>query len=173
MRVAEDWYPYIRRGTWPDCDMIPLGHLAIRGERGVDRMSLLTPDEQYSLMTFFTILRSPLMYGGDLPTMDDFTLSLLTNKEVLKMHAEGDNVRQLFRDREKLAVASENPNTGEKYLAIFNISEEEATIGVNLAEFPDCKSAKPVNMWTGEKLGRVKERIEVTLKPHACALYKF
>ena len=84
MKVSEDWYPYIAPGTWPDCDMIPLGRISIRGERGEDRMTRLTKDEQYTLMSFFTIFRSPLMFGGDLPSNDPFTLSLLTNKEVLK-----------------------------------------------------------------------------------------
>jgi len=40
--VSQDWYPYIAPGTWPDCDMIPLGHIAIRGERGKPRMTRLT-----------------------------------------------------------------------------------------------------------------------------------
>jgi hypothetical protein len=103
MQVAQDWYPYISP-TWPDCDMIPLGRISIRGERGADRMTRLTPDEQYSLMSFFAIFRSPLMFGGDLPSNDPFTLSLLTNQEVLKMHKESTNVHQLFQQDGKLAV---------------------------------------------------------------------
>lgn len=77
--------------------MIPLGRISIRGERGKDRMTRLTREEQYSLMTLFTIFRSPLMFGGDLPSNDDFTLSLLTNKEVLRMHKESTEVTQLFQ----------------------------------------------------------------------------
>ncbi|KAA6324180.1 Alpha-galactosidase A, partial [termite gut metagenome] len=54
--VAQKWYSDNAAG-WPDCDMIPLGRLSIRGERGKDRPCRLTHDEQYSLMTFFTIFR--------------------------------------------------------------------------------------------------------------------
>ncbi len=60
MDVAQKWYPYIAPGTWPDCDMIPLGRISIRGERGKDRMTRLTKDEQYTLITFFNIFKSPL-----------------------------------------------------------------------------------------------------------------
>ena len=88
LNIAQKWYPHISPGTWPDCDMIPLGRISIRGERGEDRMTRLTRDEQYTLMTLFAIFKSPLMFGGDLPSNDDFTLSLLTNREVLKMHEE-------------------------------------------------------------------------------------
>ena len=104
LEVSQQWYPYIAPGTWPDCDMIPLGRISIRGERGEERMTRLTPDEQYSLMTLFTIFRSPLMFGGDLPSNDEFTLSLLTNEEVLRMHRESTDVFQLFQDAEKVGI---------------------------------------------------------------------
>ena len=172
MKTAQDWYPYIGAGTWPDCDMIPLGHIAIRGERGKDRMTRLTADEQYSLMTFFTILRSPLMFGGDLPTMDDFTLSLLTNEDVLKMHSRGCEVRQLFQENGKAGITSKDSVTGETYLALFNISEEEQTVGADLRDMGLSGAVKATNLWTGEKAGRFKKRIEVSLAPHACILYK-
>lgn len=63
MDVAQKWYPYIAPGTWPDCDMIPLGRISIRGERGEERMTRLTKDEQYTLITFFNIFKSPLFFG--------------------------------------------------------------------------------------------------------------
>ena len=170
--VAQDWYPYIAPGTWPDCDMIPLGHISIRGERGEPRQSRLTIDEQYSLMTLFTIFRSPLMFGGDLPTMDDFTLSLLTNKEVLKMHREGTAVHQLFQENKQVAITSENSQTGEKYLALFNIDDEnEQTIEVALSDLGLTGSAEVTEMWTGNSLGETTEIVSATLKPHASALY--
>jgi hypothetical protein len=151
MKVAEGWYPYISP-TYPDCDMIPLGRISIRGERGNDRMTRLTRDEQYSLTTFFSIFRSPLMFGGDLPSNDEFTLSLLTNKEVLRMHRESANVRQLFKKDGKLAVASDNPQTGERYLALFNISDnpEPMDIQVDLRDAGIDKKGVVTNMWTGE-----------------------
>lgn len=173
MDVAQDWYPYIAPGTWPDCDIIPLGRISVRGERGEDRMTRLTQDEQYSLMTLFTIFRSPLMFGGDLPSNDEFTLSLLTNKDVLRMHRESTGVRQLFKEDGKLAIASRNPKTDEAYLAVFNIADDKPLkISVNLKDVGLNGDCKVVNLWTGEELGVVSNDFEVTLKPHASGLYK-
>jgi len=173
MKVAQSWYPYIASGTWPDCDMIPLGRIAIRGERGRDRMTRLTRDEQYSLMTFFTIFRSPLMFGGDLPSNDDFTLSLLTNEEVLRMHRESTNVRQLFQQDGKVAVTSHNSKTGEHYLAIFNISDdvEPMKISVSLADVGIKGKSGITNMWTGENVGTFTDEFSVTLPAHASGLF--
>jgi hypothetical protein len=172
--VAQSWYPYISP-TYPDCDMIPLGRISIRGERGGDRMTRLTRDEQYSLMTFFTIFRSPLMFGGDLPSNDDFTLSLLTNREVLRMHSEATNVRQLFKQDGQLAVASDNPLTGERYLAVFNISDNPQPLKIQVS-LPDLKVSRRCvarSLWTGEQADASGDTFSVELRPHACGLYVF
>lgn len=174
MRTAQGWYDYIAPGTWPDCDMIPLGHISIRGERGEERMTRLTKDEQYTLMSFFTIFKSPLMYGGDLPTMDDFTLSLLTNEEVLRMHREGTNVRQLFQENNQVAITSENPYSGEKYLALFNIDNDNAQdVSVALSDLGISKKVTVTDMWSGEKVCKLAGNgaLTASIAPHACVLY--
>lgn len=174
MDVAQDWYPHIKPGTWPDCDMIPLGRISIRGERGEDRMTRLTQDEQYSLMTLFTIFRSPLMFGGDLPSNDDFTLSLLTNKEVLRMHRESTGVQQLFQENGKIAITSRNSNTNEVYLALFNTNDDKDTeISVNLKDLGLNGDCKVTNLWPSKNIGTVSNDFTQRIKPHASGLYVF
>ncbi|GAB3295915.1 hypothetical protein GCM10027348_17900 [Hymenobacter tenuis] len=123
--VCDRWSPYIKPGAFPDADMLPLGRLGIRAERGDDRMSRFTHDEQYTLMSLWSIFRSPLMFGGDLPSNDAFTLSLLTNKEVLAMHRSSTNNRQLFRKDNLVAWTADDPKTGDKFLALFNAQDQE------------------------------------------------
>ncbi len=172
MNVAKGWYTYSAPGTWPDCDMIPLGRIAIRGERGKDRMTRLTKDEQVSLMSFFTIFRSPLMFGGDLPSNDAFTLSLLNNKNILKMHKEGTDVRQLFMENGKVAITSRNSKTGEHYLALFNIGDKEAaTISVNLKELGFSGKYKAKNLWTGEISKGSEASFSQQIAPHASKVF--
>lgn len=173
LSVCQKWYPYIAPGTWPDCDMIPLGRISIRGERGEDRMTRLTKDEQYSLMTLFTIFRSPLMFGGDLPSCDDFTLSLLTNEEVLKMHKKSVDTRMLYYDTEKVVITSRHPQTGAIYLALFNTSDDkELSVGADLKQLGIEGPVEVVDLWTGQNLGKVSDKIERELKPHASILCK-
>ena len=173
MEVSKQWYPYIKPGSWPDCDMIPLGRLSIRGEVGKDRMTRLTKDEQYTLMTFFSIFRSPLIFGGDLPSNDAFTLSLLTNKEVLKMHRESGGVRLLYQQAGKTAITSKNSKTGETYLALFNTSETPGLeLKVELADLDLLGKVKVTNLWSGEKLGVKEGAFAQSLAAHACGLYK-
>jgi alpha-galactosidase len=123
--VCNRWAPYIRSGAFADADMLPLGRLGIRAERGDDRMTRFTRDEQYTLMSLWSIFRSPLMFGGDLPSNDAFTLSLLTNQDVLAMHRNSTNNRQLFRQDNLIAWTADDPKTGDKFLAVFNAQDQE------------------------------------------------
>lgn len=171
--LSQNWVDYIKPGTWPDCDMIPLGRLSIRGERGSDRMTELTKDEQYTLMTLFTVFRSPLFFGGDLPSNDEFTLSLLTNKEVLRMHAESSDVSMLYSNKDKVVITSENKKSNLKYLALFNVSDSlSLDVQVNLSDIGLTDNTKITNMWTGEAVGANMDVFVQNLSPHASGLYK-
>jgi hypothetical protein len=119
---ADEWTPHRGDGRWPDNDMLPLGRVGIRAHVGNDRMSNLTQDEQRTLMSLWSISRSPLMFGGDLPSNDAFTLSLLTNPEVIAVDQHSSNNRQLFRTDDKVAWVADAPNGG-KYLAVFNLND--------------------------------------------------
>ncbi len=87
----KNWAPYRKPGAWPDADMLPLGVL----EMG-KRTTRFTQDEQRTLMTLWSIARSPLIMGGDLRKLDDLTASLLTNDEVLAVNRASDGNRELF-----------------------------------------------------------------------------
>jgi len=137
-------------------------------------MTRLTKDEQYTMMTLFTILRSPLIFGGNMPDNDAFTLSLLTNKEVLKMHGTATNVRQIYQKDGKVAITSKDPKNGDTYLALFNISADASpmNIGVDLAELGISNTATVKNMWTNQAVGTFTGKFEQSLASHACGLYK-
>lgn len=124
-KVFERWNRYRTYGAWPDGDMLPLGHIGIRAERGANRMSNFTTDEQYTLMTLWSIFRSPLMFGGHLPDNDAFTLSLLTNKDMLHVLKNSKNNKPLFTTGSKAAWVAEDTETATKYLAVFNYADQE------------------------------------------------
>jgi alpha-galactosidase len=111
----KNWNPYRGSGYWPDADMLPFGVLDMGR-----RKTRFTPDEQHTVMTLWCIARSPLMYGGDMTKMDDFTLSLLTNDEVLAVNQNSTSNRPLFDHDNLMAWIADVPNSPDKYLALFN-----------------------------------------------------
>jgi alpha-galactosidase len=111
----EQWNRYREPGAWPDADMLPLGVLDL-GRRS----TRFTPDEQRTLMTLWSIARSPLMHGGDMTKMDDATLALLTNDEILAVNQHSTNNRPLFDRDDFIAWTADVPGSSDKYLAVFN-----------------------------------------------------
>ena len=122
--VFSRWNQWRSNGAYPDGDMLPLGRIGIRAERGNPRMTTFTKDEQYTLMTLWSIFKSPLMFGGNLPDNDFFTDSLLTNKQVLTVLKKSKNNKPLFNERDKAAWIADEPGTGAKYLALFNKADQ-------------------------------------------------
>ena len=110
-----NWSPHRVTGAWPDADMLPFGVLDL-GRRS----TRFTRDEQITVMTLWSIGRSPLMHGGDMTRTDAFTLSLLTNDEVLAVNQHSANNRPLFDRDELIAWVADVPGSPDKYLAVFN-----------------------------------------------------
>ena len=95
---CELWQDHVKEGCFPDCDMLPLGKVGKGFETG-ERDCPFTREEQKTMMTLWCMFRSPLMIGAELTKMDDFTLSLLTNKELLVLLSEdfrGEQLRRYF-----------------------------------------------------------------------------
>lgn len=92
------WAPFQQTGGWADADMLPLGHIGIRAERGDDRNSRLTVDEQKTLLTLWVMGRSPLMMGGDLPTTSPETLALLANPALAEVLRSSYDGREIIRE---------------------------------------------------------------------------
>nr|WP_321451427.1 NPCBM/NEW2 domain-containing protein [uncultured Carboxylicivirga sp.] len=117
--MCAKWAPYITKGAWPDADMLPLGKF-IRGERATNRYTNFTKDEQYTLMTLWSMFKSPLMFGGNLPDNDQFTNDLITNKEVLYVNKYSENNKQYQADDNITIWTANDPANGDLFLALFN-----------------------------------------------------
>ena len=162
---CELWQAHVGPGSWPDCDMLPLGKIGI-GFRS-PRMTNFTKDEQRTMLTLWCVFRSPLMVGGDLPQNDDWTLSLLTNDEVIAVNQQGANPRQLDKTDDFRLWASDAPDGG-LYLAGFNLSEEEKTFAVPLSAL-GLEGASVRDLWTHEP---VASPAEAALPAHGSFLWK-
>ncbi|MGO4543416.1 glycoside hydrolase family 27 protein [Paenibacillus sp. 2TAB23] len=169
---CEKWAPHVGNGAWPDCDMLPLGHLGIRSVDGggSDRWTRFTRDEQVTMMSLWAIFRSPLMFGGEMRDNDEWTLSLLTNEEVLALHRDGRGARQLYRENERIAWTAEGAE-GSKYVALFNVGEQPATVAVTLGQLGLTAAPKVRSLWSREDLG-IREELTFQLPPHGSLLLK-
>ena len=170
--IVHVWESHVEPNSWPDADMLPLGHIGLRAERGDDRSSLFTHDEQTTLMTLWSIFRSPLMFGGDLPSSDAFTISLITNPEVLAVNQDSAGGHQSYHQGDVIAWTADVPETSAKYVAVFNIGDVPKTVNLQWTDVGISSGAPTVrDLWTRKGLGK-ESGIRLSLAPHASVLYK-
>jgi hypothetical protein len=161
----KNWAPYRKPGAWPDADMLPLGVL----EMG-KRATRFTPDEQRTLITLWSIARSPLIMGGDLRKLDDFTASLLTNDEVLAVNQASAENREAFR-ADGVAVWQAKAPDGDTYIAVFNLSDV-APLPVKLAQFGAQIPMRCRDLWTRHDLGVINDSFAPVIPSHGAGLYR-
>ena len=167
---CELWQDYVEAGCYPDCDMLPLGQLGGGFGRG-ERTTQFTRDEQRTMMTPWCLFGSPLMIGAELTKLDGWTLSLLTNQDVLAMLTPDCRPRQVQRDESKAIWIAVNGKNNAQYAAFFNLADKPNFIAATQAEM-GVRAATGIELWTGAKADINGERLAVELAPHSCAVYK-
>lgn len=165
------WAPVSAPGAWADADMLPLGHIGIRAERGEDRMSLLTSAEQRTMMTLWSIARSPLMVGGDLPTSGAETIALLTNAAVLDVNAHATGSREALRDEQHIAWTATVDT--DPVVAVFAIGDEPIDMTVDLAAIGLADVGAGTDLWSGAAAPVVDGGLRVELAAHDAYLVRF
>jgi hypothetical protein len=136
-------------------------------------MSLLARDEQVTLMTLWSIARSPLMFGGHLPDNDAFTLSLLTNDEVLAVNQKASSSRQLFATGNQVAWVAQVPASAARYVAVFSTGDtatEEIRVNWSDLGLPPVCTVR--DLWTKTELGTADGGRAFAVKPHASGFYR-
>ncbi len=170
---TRDWAEYVgKNNTWPDADMLPLGHLRVTAKEGGGSVSKFTADEQQTMMTLWCIFRSPLVFGGDLPSNDAATTALISNDEVLAVDQHSAGNRQAFESETVRAWTAEIPGTAERYVAIFNLGESSAKVNLPWNKLGITASSPEIrDLWAQTSLGK-KTGVQVNLRPHASVLYR-
>jgi alpha-galactosidase len=170
---ARDWAALVgKNDTWPDADMLPLGKLRVTSTEGGGAPSKFTFDEQQTVMTLWSIFRSPLIFGGDLPSNDAATTALITNEEVLEVNQHSRGGHQAV-DRGNLRVwIADGARPGEKYIALFNLSETAGDFSVGWNDVGiSSHEMHARDLWTHKFLGSLSG-LHVNLRAHASALYE-
>jgi hypothetical protein len=146
--------------------MLPLGVLELGR-----RKTRFTAEEQQTLLTLWCIARSPLIMGGDLRKLDDFTLSLLTNDEVLAVNQHSVGSRELFRNDGQAVWSAESHRQGT-YLAAFNLRDIATIIPIKLAELGMRGAARVRDLWQRADLPMVRGEFSPRLLAHGAGLYR-
>lgn len=165
---CEVWQAWVGPGSWPDCDMLPLGHIGMGWH--TPRDTRFTHDEQRTMMTLWCVFRSPLMIGCELNDNDGWTLGLLTNEEVIAVNQHGETPTQLERDGDHAVWVSRAQNEA-RYVALFNLSEVRRTVRLALDAL-GMERAAVRDLWQRKELDAVEKALAMEIAPHGAALLR-
>jgi alpha-galactosidase len=166
LRWASDSQP----GRWPDADMLPVGYLGPAPGWGEPRLTRLTHDEQRTLLTLWSMFPSPLMIGGDLTKADPWTISLLTNPEVLAVDQHSTGNHPAVTTDTIVVWVAESTEKKSPYVALFNRGDSTADVHYSWKELGLSESVYAVrNLWERKKMGSA-DSLVATLPAHGCVL---
>lgn len=174
--LQDRWAPYTGPGHWSDPDMLVVGMVGWGPNLHPTR---LTPNQQYTHISLWALLSAPLLLGCDLAQLDDFTLGLLTNHEVLAINQDelGKQATQISNDQGKIVYAKTLAD-GSYAVGLFNLSDTETTVGVKWGPWgtlatPDAAARFTVrDLWRQQDLGQHQGKYETTVPSHGVVLLR-
>lgn len=151
-------------GGWNDPDNILIGQILWHDKL---RPTPLTPDEQYTWITLWSMLNAPLILGNDLTKLDAFTLSLLSNDEVIAVNQDALG-RQAVRVLKmgSVEVWEKNLEDGSKAIAFFNRGPSAAPVHVEWSALGITVSVDSRDLWEHRDLGNTGHGLSANLPAH-------
>ena len=170
------WAPFQQSGGWADADMLPLGRIGIRAERGEPRHSRLTLDEQRTLLSLWCMGRSPLMLGGDLPTSTAETFDLLSTPAIAEVLQGSTGGRELLREPleggELIVWKATATGSDRVYAAVFWTGEEghDARVALSSILGVGHGPVAATDLWPASSPARVDgDSLTAAVPPHGVA----
>jgi alpha-galactosidase len=170
------WHSYAKPGNWPDADMLPFGSLRPHPGLGEPRQSRLTQGEARTMFTLWAIGRSPLILGGNLTELDDFTRSLVTNDAVIAVNQtarESKPVESLSQPAARAWVAQTgSAKKPTRYVAVFNTGDTPLAFSATWQQLSLPGGVHVLtDLWSG-KTSKAAAALTVTLPVHGSTIYR-
>lgn len=163
------WAKFVRtaeKGFWPDLDMIPFGNLKVNtpddiaeiSSENKTRQSRLSKEQMRTFITQRALAASPLIIGGDLLTMDDYSYSLLTNKDMLACNQNGVMGDNIYKsDSVEVWFTSNKNDPGKGWIGIFNRSGSQKTVKLSKTELGFTEYFHSYNLVENKNAFRLKD----------------
>jgi alpha-galactosidase len=163
------WAPFTGPGHWSDPDMLVVGRVGW----GKPHPSNLKPDEQYTHISLWCLWSAPLLLGCPLDQLDDFTLNLLTNDEVLALNQDplGIQAKQISNENNS-RILTKKLEDGSTAVGLFNVGNEPIAVKVTWEQLGITGKQKIRDLWRQNNIGTYTEKFEAMVRPHGVILVR-
>jgi len=170
---AEHWQ-YARPGAWNDPDYILIGWVGDARGMGEGKQTTLTPNEQYSYMSLWSLMAAPLIFSGDMAKLDVFTLNVLCNPEVIEVNQDplGKQATILRNTPTELVLVKELED-GSKAVGFFNLANDPAKLSATWNDLGLTGRQHVRDLWRQKHIGTFERRFETTVPRHGVSFVRF
>jgi alpha-galactosidase len=164
---------YSHPGSWNDPDYLQIGYTGQTGKDGKPVRFPISPDEQYAFMSLWCLMASPLFYSGDMSQLDEFTLNVLCNAEVIEVDQDplGQCARVIKLAGDTFAMVKDMED-GSKAVGLFNRGKTEATVTAKLSDLGLEGAWRVRDLWRQKDLGEGQKEIQAQLGRHGGAMFR-
>lgn len=157
-------HKYAHPGAWNDPDYLLIGKLGLGGKV---RPSTMTPNEQYQQVTFWSLVAAPIFFGGDMTQIDDFTLGLLCNSDVLDVDQDAlGKAAQRVAKKGGTEIWARDLEDGSKAVGLFNRGETETDVSVAWETLGLSGERVVHDLWRESDLGLFKDKFDSKVGRH-------
>ena len=160
-------------GEWNDPDYIQIGYIGSAHGMGHPRPCGLTPNEQYSFMSLWCLMASPLFYSGDMTKLDEFALNVLCNPEAIEVNQDplGKCARVACKTNDTFVLVKEMED-GSKAVGLCNQGEFETEVVANWTDIGVSGKQRVRDLWRQKDLGEFTDRFSANVPRHGVALVR-
>lgn len=161
--------PYSGPGRYNDPDMLVIGYVGW----GKPHPTRLTPDEQYAHISLWCLLSAPLLLGCDLEKLDDFTLNLITNDEVIDIDQDPLAIgARRVSAVDSLEIFKKPLEDGSVAVGLFNRRSTKANIKVNWSDLGITGKQIIRDVWRQKDIVIAKDNYEAEVAAHGVLLLR-
>lgn len=168
--AAKELHKYAHPGAWNDPDYLLIGKLGLGGKV---RPSTMTPNEQYQQVSFWALVAAPIFFGGDMTQLDDFTMGLLCNSDVIDVDQDslGKAAQRIARDGDT-EVWSRDLEDGSKAVGLFNRGETEANVKISWDKLGLSGEHIVHDLWRQSDVGSFSNEFQSKVARHGVTLIR-
>jgi alpha-galactosidase len=168
-----EYRAWSRPGAWNDPDYLQIGWVGDARGGGLPKPCPLTPNEQYAYMSLWALMASPLFYSGDMSQLDEFTLNVLCNPEVIDVNQDAlGQSAALAVVNETTFVMVKDLEDGSKAVGLFNRGEFPAEVEASWAVIGVSGKRIVRDLWRQRDIGEFANGYKATLPRHSGILVR-
>jgi alpha-galactosidase len=150
---------YSKPGEWNDPDYIQIGYIGNANKMGIPELTPMPATMQYAYMSLWCLMAAPLIYSGDMSKLDEFTLNVLCNPEVIEVNQDplGEGAA-VIRKGDKSFLMVKNLVDGSKTVGLFNRAKNESEVEVNWNEIQVYGNQTVRDLWHQKNVGEFNQK---------------